>query len=311
MNRTSMKIVNVISAILCLLLFAFSNTYVYAQEVETFQISTSEYFVPGQFKNYSRDKRKWAVKNLILETLDKLGVEDKPEITFFKRARDIRLTYTVLEENIFYVCIDNLTAYTDYTEDSLEEFIKKTVAHECRHFYQRQHLNDDTTYAELIRQDYEAFVSFEDCDLIDTANYLETDAIAWAENYVATGEVVLSETNFENKQSVDIDATKEQYNRSLEFKKTLVEKTVEENKTSSLEATVPEIVDTLELPDWEPITKTQEEKFDIRKYIVPIGLAVIAFIIVTALTLIFNVKHDEVVKIDGEDVIVKRNLFGK
>lgn len=135
-----------------------------------------------EFPNLSQEAKEKYITNLTERISKELDLQTTPKLYFYNSSEWAVIASYYDGLNYIYV---NLGAITSYEEAT------RVMAHEIRHDYQYEHMNDNTEYGRALRANQQNYISYyEDLDGYKN-QFIEKDAEEFAANYV--GNVMIME----------------------------------------------------------------------------------------------------------------------
>ena len=167
---------------LCLMLVFTMKTQVQAQtRIDTLR--------DGTFINLSRQDKEDTIRAIVSDAANDLGVTRTLNVGFYDSSVE---EVTAYSSTIVGSESDDIMFNMYYYEDpifanslnkSLGYYLVETIAHEVRHSYQFQHMNDDTEYARALTSANNNYDSSGQYTESYKNNYTEVDAREYASKY--------------------------------------------------------------------------------------------------------------------------------
>ena len=136
----------------------------------------------GTFLNLSQQDKQDTINTVIQHAINDLGVTRPINVAFYNNANDVAQAYNTsiakkdsdtIGVNMYYF---SNTSYAYGMSKTVEYFLVETLAHEARHSYQVQHMNDGTEYAKNVTDSFNNYVNIMQSVDGYKANFVEADA---------------------------------------------------------------------------------------------------------------------------------------
>lgn len=129
----------------------------------------------SEFSNLSNEAKEKYITSLTEKISKDLALQTTPKLYFYDSEEWPVIASYYDGLNYIYVNISAITSY--------EEAVK-TMAHEVRHDYQYEHMNDNTEYGRAVKANKQNYISFYDSLDGYYNQFVEKDAEEFATDYV-------------------------------------------------------------------------------------------------------------------------------
>lgn len=127
-----------------------------------------------EFSDLSEQARKDYITNLTEQISKDLGIQTTPKLYFYSCEE-----WPVIAS--YYDCIDYI--YVNLGNINSYEDAVNTMAHEIRHDYQYEHINDDSDYGRTVKTNKQNYVSYYNDLEAYNNQFIEQDAKDYADSY--------------------------------------------------------------------------------------------------------------------------------
>lgn len=127
-----------------------------------------------EFSDLSEQTKKDYITNLTEQISKDLGIQTIPKLYFYNCSElcVIASYYDCID--YIYVNLGNINSYEDAVN---------TMAHEIRHDYQYEHINDDSDYGRAVKANKQNYVSYYNNLEAYNNQFIEQDAKDYADSY--------------------------------------------------------------------------------------------------------------------------------
>lgn len=140
----------------------------------------------GTFSTLSDQDKQDTATALVNKVKTDLGVKGNIRVHFFNWSNSKVAAYSYMNPNDIYINSDIFrnSAFGASEGLTIEQYVVRTLAHEVRHIYQEEHINDDTDYGRKCKNARNGYVSYNQDVAQYEANFLEKDSDAFGADYV-------------------------------------------------------------------------------------------------------------------------------
>ncbi len=144
----------------------------------------------------SAEDQEDTIKALVAQVSKSLGLKSIPDVSCYRWPGGAAAAYNNMPW-INQICV-NMSTFDDDVDatlagETVEYHIVKIIAHEVRHTYQAEHMNDDTDYGRAVLANQSNYISYSNDLGGYYAQFVEADAdaygVEYANKYVKNGKL--------------------------------------------------------------------------------------------------------------------------
>lgn len=139
----------------------------------------------GDFSTLSEQDKQDTITSLVSTISKDLGLTSTPRLYFYNCAEwAVAAGYY---DGLDYIYV-NMSTFADHADadafgETIGYHVVKIIAHEMRHDFQYEHMNDDSEYGRAVKANKENYMSYFNDYNAYNSQFIEVDAEDYAVNY--------------------------------------------------------------------------------------------------------------------------------